>query len=330
MNRKPRPALWRLPDRDAVRTWFRDALLLHPWFKLLSVIFAIAMWSWVQSERVVEVRIKVPVEWKLPEKLVPSVELPETILVGLSGSQLLARNARRAELSITADLEDATRGHQLVEFQDKPIKGLPEKVRVVGLSPDRVEFALESRTEKRVRISPQVVGEPATGFRVSGINVEPEKVVLAGPGSVLADMDEIPTSPVELSGTREPVEQVVSLENLPRNVAWEEKPVVVKVSVVALASRRMLENVPVVVRTRGWRSLVEGVTVVLEGPVAELDAIRPEDVAVVVQVEDDAPRRPLSASATSGVARYKVVHPAADKVEVTVVKPGVVNLEPSE
>lgn len=315
-------------DRGSVKEALQSIFVRNVGFKVLSVIFAVALWAWVQGERVVEVKAKVHMSWSLPEKLVPSIELPENVIVTVSGSQVLARNVRKADLRMKVDLSEAVRGRQTVELQDRPIENLANNVRVLALSPSLLEFNLESRAEKKVRLSPQVVGEPASGFRVSGVTVEPEKVLIMGPQSVLSDIDEASTSPVDVTGTRENVEQVVTLEGLARNVTFDDKPAVVKVAVVPVASRRILGNVPVVVRTRGWASPVDPVTVALEGPIADLDAIRPEEVTVVIQVEPDAPRETLSATPTSEVARYKVVHPYADKVQVALVKPGVITIEP--
>jgi hypothetical protein len=80
---------------------------------------------------------------------------------------------------------------------------LPEGVRLVSASPDRIDFVFERHAEKRVPVAVDV-GRIDRDLRVAadGISVYPSDVRVSGPVSLVDRFDEIPTATVDLSGRR--------------------------------------------------------------------------------------------------------------------------------
>jgi YbbR domain-containing protein len=330
MPATPARPWWRF-DRETLRRRLRSLIFENVGFKLLSVAFALATWSWVQGEQVVDIPARVAVDWTLPDSLARTEELPDIIFVTVRGSQVFARNVDRAQLKLKVDLHDASAGPQLVDFENRAIENMPQNVKVVSVSPAKVEFRLDEKVKKRVRVTPLTTGEPASGYRIVKVSVEPDHVEVEGPRSRLADVTELPTAAVDVSGVQEDKEEEVELNKVPGYVKIANaKLVVVKVDVEPLSTVKMFEDVPVVVRARGWNPQQDTVTIALEGPVAELEAIKHDDVMLVIQVEDNAPHRALRAGDEGGAAHYSVVFPKAPGVKVRSVRPETIRVQPSE
>ena len=68
--------------RGRVRDMFTDDLP----FKALATMFAIATWAWVQGEQVVEASVRARILWNWPSELALVEDVPETLLVTVSGS----------------------------------------------------------------------------------------------------------------------------------------------------------------------------------------------------------------------------------------------------
>ncbi|MBI1735831.1 MAG: hypothetical protein HYR51_11715 [Candidatus Rokubacteria bacterium] len=65
-------------------------------------------------------------------------------------------------------------------------------------------------TVRALRIAPDVRGEPAPGYVVEGVVVEPPAVQVVGPRSTIERRDTVTTAPVDVSG-RETVADTVAL-----------------------------------------------------------------------------------------------------------------------
>jgi YbbR domain-containing protein len=97
---------------------------------------------------------------------------------------------------------------------------------------------------REVAISPRLVGQVATGFRVLDVSVEPLTVVVVGSLEALEGADSASTRAVLLTGVRNDVERVVAVIP-PEGLALEsELTVRVQVSVEAITVRSLID-VPV-------------------------------------------------------------------------------------
>jgi YbbR domain-containing protein len=62
-----------------------------------------------------------------------------------------------------------------------------------------------------VKVVPQVRGTPAAGFAIQRVEVEPATVRITGPRSTIETRGEVPTVPIDVSGSRRSVTQSVGL-----------------------------------------------------------------------------------------------------------------------
>lgn len=308
-----------------VRGWFTD----HLAYKAAAFAFALGIWAWVQSEQVVEERARVRIEWAFPEGLVP-VEAPlETATLTLEGVQAWVRAVRQKDLSMRVDLTAAKAGEVNVDLAEFPVLGLPERVRVVKISPAALQVQLDQLLRRRVAVVAATRGQLPPDYRLRSLKVSPDRAELLGPASVLRGLAEVRTDPVELGDIREPTELQVGLD-LPKGriSLARAQAFTVSVDVVPTAVERRIEAVPVLVRDARYAPTDRAVTVVLAGPEERVQKVDPNAVSVVVYVPEGwtDPTATATRDATTG-PRYEVVHPGGDPVQVRAVEPAELRLE---
>ena len=277
-------------------------------------------WAWVQSEERVEERLKVPVTWKLPEGLT-LLEAPlESAFVTVEGVQASVRALRAAKLAITIDLSAATEGEAQVELSDRSIENLPAQVRVKDIQPGTLKVMLDRITSRRVRVTAATRGEPAAGYKLVSVKVEPERVDLVGPGSVLQTLSEVKTDAVDVTGLRDDAEFEVGLA-LKKDQLRPEKTnhIKVKVRIAAMVKERKVEAVPLTVDTPGWKSAVTTLTVTLNGPVDVVEKIDPARLSArIIVPEGTEPGAEASWGPAQGL-RLEVS--GVDGIDITAVEP---------
>jgi YbbR domain-containing protein len=317
------------PDLSRVRPWLRGALTRNLGFKVLAVLFAFSGWAMVQGQQVVEKKARVQVHWSLPEGLALVDEVPDSLMLTVSGSQVFVRNIRRADMHMRVDLSDASVGVQAVEFEDRFIENLPQNVNVVGISPTRVEFELDEKVAKLVKVSPNVLGEPPAGFRLLDISVQPDTVELVGPASALVGVSEVATRNIQLSNFEDASPREVLLGRLPYGVSrMDTEPLEVTVRLQSTTSKARFESVPVVVRSAGWETDVRTVTIAVSGPLHVIETLRPEDILATISVNPDVEPQPLVAARGDGPARIGIMLNNADRITIEKVVPSSIELRP--
>jgi YbbR domain-containing protein len=301
----------------------RDLITRNPGYKLVSLAFALMFWVWVQSDLVVEDRIRVRLEWKLPEGLM-LVEPPlETATLSAKGVQAYMRSLRAKDLSIPLDLSRARAGEVSLDLSDRPVHGLPAQVTVIGVSPDTLRVSLDHILKQRVSVIPVTRGQVAEGYKLASVTVQPERVELYGPSTVLRAVKEVQTDEVDLTGLKEDAEVDVALQVKKGQLAPSRATAfVVKVDVEPLRATRKLDHVPVMVRDGRFVADISEAVVTVEGPEEALGALEPDEVGVMVYVpEDFAGQGEARRAGKDGAGlRFEVVG-AAGEVAVVDVQP---------
>jgi YbbR domain-containing protein len=299
-------------------------------YKALALAFALMMWIWVQSEQVVEDRARVRLEWKLPDGLM-LVEPPlETATVTVEGVQAFVRAVRQKDLSILVDLSRAKEGEVSLDLSERAVSGMPSQVRVVSVSPSALKVQLDRVLKRRVNVVAATRGEPAEGFRLAKVIVQPDRVELAGPSSVLRSLTEVTTDAVDVSGLREDAEFQVGLAvKKGQLVPTQAARFAVEVKIESIVQQRAFDAVPVLLRdAEGFGTNSPNVRVTLAGPVESLNSIDPEEVSVVVHVPDGWSNSMGEARRGRGEGlRYEVVQPAGEAVSVVDVVPERITVE---
>ena len=235
--------------------------------KVASVLMAIGLWSWVQSAKVVESHSRAQLQYSWPETLLNVEEVPRSITITLSGSQRRLRALEHAIVSIPIDLSSVKLGLTTVDLSKEKIIGLPEGLEIVQFSPPQLDIQFDRPLTRPVKVSAPTIGEPADGFVVDSIVLEPSTVEITGPQSLLRHITEIQTDLVDINEIESDTVILAPLALPVRTtLAKPSGPLKVKVDISALVVTRTFSDVPVLPRGTGWRAVDETVSLVLEGP----------------------------------------------------------------
>ena len=160
----------------------------------------------------------------------------------------------------------------------------------VEVLPERAHVSIEVARElayATLPVVPVVTGEPAPGYRVASVTVEPTTLTVSGEASTIGQMSSVPTQPVDVTGLVEPLETSVD-PALPEDVSLVSGGQVrVVVAIEADIGSRTWQ---VGVRTDGARRdrtyalSASTVLVTFAGPLPVLGSLDPGTIVAAVEV----------------------------------------------
>jgi len=209
----------------------------------LAVLISAVLWAIAHGGSTVEKEFDVPVVFEgLPDTLVITDRSARGISLRVQGSRAAFRNLSAGEMEYGEDISGAKSGRARYEVSTDRLD-MPRGLRVVGLSPAQIEVRFERRGRKSVRVRADLEGEPAEGFKMGEVEMDPARVWLTGARSNVLRLSEVVTETIDVSGAQKPIEREVSLSMGTENV-WPEddKPVKVRIAIEPLASPAGEEN----------------------------------------------------------------------------------------
>lgn len=299
-------------------------------YKVAAILVAIGAWLYVQSDEMHIEPVKARIDWTMADGVVSVDALPTHITLQVLGTRAAIRRARRGDITVEADLRNIGPGQHALEFAPMPVGGLPSGLEVRSHAPSGVRFSLDRVGERRVEIRPQIVGQPAPGFTVASVEIQPPVVSLRGANSKIDSFTTVRTEPIDVTGLSSGT-KIPAVLDLPQGVEPAEAiELEAAIEVLALNEQRTFSGVPVHVwGTTSWQSSVPLVQVVLQGPAAVLRELSPEDVTVFLHPPISGVRtRQTVTWKGDGAARMRVLHAAGDQVEAISVTPKDIELVP--
>ncbi len=225
---------------------------------------------------------------------VPTVS-PETVTIKGSAAAVEQVETVLAEISIDSSKETVKK---LIKLSPRDSNG--NIVTEVTLDPAEsiITIPIEQRFGYRdVSVKANVQGQPASGYWVSSISVDPATVTLVGGPSVLKDVAGfVETSPVDITDATADVAKRVPL-NLPAgasvvvdggaNSTDTGRSVLVTVGVSALTGGRTVQvglTVQGVRQDLQWSAAPDAVEIILSGPLPILQNLKTDDITAIVDV----------------------------------------------
>ena len=227
-----------------------------------------------------------------PERGFEAVEtLANPDRVTITGPESLVDlvDAAVAEVDLTGLSVDIDRESVLLDLRDArggDISGVSAEPAVASVSVDLLqkEFSLA------FVVSPTIRGEPATGYNVTGIAIDPRLVIISGPLDVLQSIDAvrgIATAEISIADSRGDVSRVVQL-SLPEGARVQgSADVSVRVSIAPAKGEFMFRVVPSVRNVGGGlvASQPEPVSVTLAGDVPVLEGLSAASILLIVDAQ---------------------------------------------
>lgn len=179
---------------------------------LFSVVFAVGLWVFVADEESTEILATASIELRnIPTGFEVVTQSAQSVDIRLRGSSSLLRDAPLDDLRAWVDLSGELPGER-TWFLDAASVEAPSGVEVMRVQPSEVELQLDRTVSRTIRVSPRILGEPATGFEIHRIEIEPSELTVEGPESLFEEVEVIFTDPISAEGLREPYAQQLQIE----------------------------------------------------------------------------------------------------------------------
>lgn len=171
-------------------------------YKLLALVIAAFVWFVAQGQTDIEKNFQIPVVLEgLSEDLVATELSADVVNIRVRGSRAALRNIETKTFEYLLPGEGAQSGP--ADFRVDVVgleRKLPRGSTILNHSPSNIEARFEPRAQRRVRIRAEVAGDPASGYQISSIVVEPPVVQIEGARSEVLRLTEVVTETVDVSG----------------------------------------------------------------------------------------------------------------------------------
>jgi hypothetical protein len=257
----------------------------------------------------------------MPKDLIISNKFKKEIDVTIRGPRALIMDMGKREISRQVDLSDATPGTRVVTIDNKTIS-VNRGIQVLRVQPSSIILSLDKLIQKKLAITPVVTGSVAPGHILKDLRIAPDVISITGPQSILAQVESLKTTAINVSGLASSVKQQIPLDLDPAIVDLiGETSITVDLIIVVDVVEKTITNVPVHVVVDGY-----------------LQPVTPSEVKVTLKIPKTIIKKDLdykslftvTAVAQPGEDNMKVqVVPAADsavQLEVVQVEPEFVNL----
>jgi hypothetical protein len=185
-----------------VLRWFRNLVVEHAGWKVLSLLIAAILWAMVASEPELAAFANAPVEYKnLPDDLEISSEPVTSVSLELRGpsGELRGLNDGALRPAVILDMSGVRPGERTFAIDSSAVK-LARGVRLVRAIPSEVRLQFERRSVKSVPVRPRFTGEGANGYEIANWSVNPPELLIQGPADHVARIRQVLTDPVDVSG----------------------------------------------------------------------------------------------------------------------------------
>lgn len=186
----------------------------HPFrnlgLKVVATGLGTLLWMTVGRDMVVERSVRVPLVFRgVPTDLEIAPGAPDSVEVHLRGraSQL---TGDQGEVLVSIDLRDTRPGSRVFPLRTNQVT-TPFGVEVTQVFPSTVMLTLEATTERSVRVRATLEGQPAKGFVVQKVTVDPIEVMVVGPTKPLDALEYAITETVMIDGATGNVSKTVGI-----------------------------------------------------------------------------------------------------------------------
>jgi YbbR domain-containing protein len=262
-----RTAWRRIPPRRRIRELVRHNALL----KVVSLLVACFLWYSINelerdAERVVD--LPVGIRRVAPGLIVTDVSPAKGVMVTLRGPRTILDNVDEGKTRLVVDLSSAGEGEVRVDLNRASlVPELPRRLKVVRMTPGRLDAKLEKLAKRRLAVKPVLAGAPGVGYRVAESTLTPDHVEVTGPAKTLDAMKEVSTRPIDLDGLTSTLERTALLDAAGDFVNLVPDRVRVSVRFDEILMSREFPRVPIALRNGDQAKITPAqVDVTVHGP----------------------------------------------------------------
>lgn len=220
----------------------------------------------------------------LPKRLVISERIPGTVEVQLRGPRSILRTVNEDTHRVALDLRGVRAGTTTITVTPEMLN-LPRRIRVVRISPQRLDLRIERLLRKAVPVKAILVPAERNGYTISDVSVTPPEVEVFGPAGRIERAHVVETAAVSTLGVTGYVERDAPVADAGEWLSFFPNTVRVGFAVREIEGQRTFPGIAVLIHDgpRSATVLPSTVTVVLRGPERRLPNLRLDEAAAYVE-----------------------------------------------
>ena len=200
-------------------------------FKLLSVAIAVSLWFFVTYRGQSETTVEAPLEFKnIPQGLEILKQNVKKTAVSIRGHESVLNALKPTDIRVVVDMSNGKFGEASYYFDTNDVKS-NRNIKILRMDPTYVKVTLDQLETKQIPVKPYIVGQPARGFEIKKITVNPPTVSAEGAASEMARLWTLRTEPLDVTGLDSEISQSVRIDANGRNVRVKATDVMVKVAI---------------------------------------------------------------------------------------------------
>lgn len=177
---------------------------------VVALVSAVLLWGFSQSTATQERGFDIPVvAVNVADDLILTARSSDAVDIRVRGSRGALRRVP-ATLEYEVDLGNAKAGVTSIEV-DLTALDVGRGAQIVSRSPTELEFTLERKISRRMRVVGDVIGKPAEGFVAGEPVISPRRVSVTGAESEVLRLGDVSTETLDLTGATEPIDRAVTI-----------------------------------------------------------------------------------------------------------------------
>jgi YbbR domain-containing protein len=178
--------------------------------KIAALGLGVLLWVTISGQQV-ERSVLVQLQFRnIPASLELTGDTPRTVDVRVRGAAGLISALEPYQVVATVDLTDTRAGLRIFPLTNEQIS-VPLGVDVKSVDPPTISLTLEKSAIAQVEVRPTIDGDPAAGYEMGEVTVQPSRVEVIGPESHLQDRPAAVTERISIEGATAAVNETVSL-----------------------------------------------------------------------------------------------------------------------
>ena len=166
------------------------------------------------------------------------------VSINIKGAARLMQSLTNSDVLLDIDVSGFTDGQSIRHILTSDFK-TPLGLEVSDVNPSELRITLDNVTAKEVRVLPSIIGEVKQGYMVESITLKPNSITVTGAKTVLSQLENISTMPINLSERNENFVQNVLLKEYDGVTKMHPSSVEVRVKLRENMIEHEFTNVPV-------------------------------------------------------------------------------------
>ena len=293
--------------------------------KIIALIMAIVLWVYVMNEQnpPVEMSMEVDLEVRNLAAAMIASDIPDTVRVKVRGPRTLIIGLSNKDVKSYVDLKDLTGGRNTQKIN----AAIPANLELVEISPEKINFQLDTVISREIPVEGRIIGKPAPGSALGTVTYSSPTAVVRGPSQLLGAVVKVaanvdvsdkdadftltaPLVPVDENGKRvegvtvTPESQSISLAIAP---VVHKKIVDIKPTVSGVLSQGVLLNQitinPERIEISGNDKVLEKTDVIFTEPIDITGIVKDTTLEVKLQLKEGILSTKNSVNVNFGIAK---------------------------